>query len=276
MLSHPRQPVTAHVPPSAERKDRSDGKSPPTISDSRLGGLTEPGIHSCLKARVHLAAAWIPGTRVICCLFIMASERDDSLQSISVRLDGKIIRIGDEIDSFLVDTSTLVPDHHASSSLLIVTSTPYETVDPSSYVLLNVFAMSEELSALHKTDTWDLVTLPPGKSVIGSCWVYKIKTKSNGSIKRYKARLVVKSCLCSLIPLLGVSHNPGEACRLKKALYSLKQAPCAWFAKFFDVLTSLGFHPSHYDPAIFLKCTFTGCIFLLCIEVNFSPKGLTI
>ena len=52
--------------------------------------------------------------------------------------------------------------------------------------------MSEELSALHKTDTWDLVTLPPGKSVIGSCWVYKIKTKSNGSIKRYKARLVVK------------------------------------------------------------------------------------
>ena len=52
--------------------------------------------------------------------------------------------------------------------------------------------MSEELSALHKTDTWDLVTLPPGKSVIGSCWVYKIKTRSDGSIKRYKARLVVK------------------------------------------------------------------------------------
>ena len=28
------------------------------------------------------------------------------------------------------------------------------------------------------------------------------------------------------------------------------------------MLTSLGFHPSHYDPAIFLKCTFIGCIFL--------------
>jgi hypothetical protein len=27
--------------------------------------------------------------------------------------------------------------------------------------------MDEELSALHKTDTWDLVPLPPSKSVIG-------------------------------------------------------------------------------------------------------------
>ena len=46
MLSHPRQPVTAHVPPPAERKDRSDGKSPPTISDSRLGGDDDSTITS--------------------------------------------------------------------------------------------------------------------------------------------------------------------------------------------------------------------------------------
>ena len=36
LLSHPRQPAIAHVPPPVGRKDRSDGKSPPTISDSRL------------------------------------------------------------------------------------------------------------------------------------------------------------------------------------------------------------------------------------------------
>jgi len=44
--------------------------------------------------------------------------------------------------------------------------------------------MNEELSTLHKTDTWDLVPLPPGKSVVGCCWVYKIKTNSDGSIER--------------------------------------------------------------------------------------------
>lgn len=52
--------------------------------------------------------------------------------------------------------------------------------------------MDEELSALHKTNTWDLVPLPPSKSVVGCRWVYKIKTNSDGSIERYKVRLVAK------------------------------------------------------------------------------------
>jgi len=52
--------------------------------------------------------------------------------------------------------------------------------------------MNEELSALNKTETWDMVHLPPGKSVVGCRWVYKIKTNSDGSIKQYKVRLVAK------------------------------------------------------------------------------------
>ena len=50
--------------------------------------------------------------------------------------------------------------------------------------------MKEELDALHTTGTWDLVDLLSGKSAIDCKWVYKIKTRSDGTVDRYKARLV--------------------------------------------------------------------------------------
>ena len=53
--------------------------------------------------------------------------------------------------------------------------------------------MKEELDALTKNHTWNLVTLPPRQSVVGCKWIYNIKTRSNGSIERYKACLVTKS-----------------------------------------------------------------------------------
>ena len=52
--------------------------------------------------------------------------------------------------------------------------------------------MKEELDALSKNHTLDLVTLPPGKSVVGCKWIYKVKTRSDGSIERYKTHLIAK------------------------------------------------------------------------------------
>ena len=37
-----------------------------------------------------------------------------------------------------------------------------------------------------------MVDLPPGQSVVGCRWVYKIKIKADGSVERYKACLVTK------------------------------------------------------------------------------------
>lgn len=52
--------------------------------------------------------------------------------------------------------------------------------------------MDRELEALTQNQTWELTDLPPGKKPIGCKWVHKIKLNPDGSIQRYKARLVVK------------------------------------------------------------------------------------
>ena len=52
--------------------------------------------------------------------------------------------------------------------------------------------MKEELDALCKNHIWDLVTLSPRKSMVGYKWIYKIKTRFDGSIERYKACLFAK------------------------------------------------------------------------------------
>jgi hypothetical protein len=52
--------------------------------------------------------------------------------------------------------------------------------------------MDEEMDALHAKRTWELVPLPEGKKIIGCKWVYKVKHNSDGSISKYKARLIAK------------------------------------------------------------------------------------
>jgi hypothetical protein len=53
-------------------------------------------------------------------------------------------------------------------------------------------AMHEEIQALRVNRTWTLMSFDPSMNVVGSRWVYKIKHRSDGSIERYKARLVAR------------------------------------------------------------------------------------
>ncbi|GKV29174.1 hypothetical protein SLEP1_g38122 [Rubroshorea leprosula] len=100
-----------------------------------------------------------------------------------------------------------------------------ELVVPSSKAFSNPLwqqAMQDELQALENTRTCDLVDLPAEKSLIGCKWVYKIKTRSDGSVEHYKAHLVAKgftqeygidheetfapvACLTSMCSLLAIA-----------------------------------------------------------------------
>ena len=53
-------------------------------------------------------------------------------------------------------------------------------------------AMEKEMKSLKDNEVWELVELPEGRKPVGSRWVYKVKTDANGSIERYKARLVAQ------------------------------------------------------------------------------------
>ena len=66
-------------------------------------------------------------------------------------------------------------------------------------------AMNEELQALEKNKTSEVVELPKGKKTVGYRWIYtikykvdfffffyQIKYKVDGTIERYKAKLVAK------------------------------------------------------------------------------------
>ncbi|KAL0549434.1 hypothetical protein IC582_013916 [Cucumis melo] len=56
---------------------------------------------------------------------------------------------------------------------------------------------------------------------------------------------------------------PHKVCLLRRALYSLKQAPQAWFATFSSTITQLGFTSSPYDTALFTHHTPQGIVLLL-------------
>ncbi|RDX60856.1 hypothetical protein CR513_60970, partial [Mucuna pruriens] len=52
--------------------------------------------------------------------------------------------------------------------------------------------MKEEMKALEKNSTWEIVDRSKDKRVVGCIWIYTVKCKSDGTLERYKARLVAK------------------------------------------------------------------------------------
>ena len=53
-------------------------------------------------------------------------------------------------------------------------------------------AINSEIESIMQNHTWELVDLPPGSKPLGCKWIFKRKMKTDGSIDKYKARLVAK------------------------------------------------------------------------------------
>ncbi|KAH9658679.1 protein kinase domain-containing protein [Citrus sinensis] len=109
------------------------------------------------------------------------------------------------LDHEVCDDSSKIPENNppsnyesnSSSQLDLPIALRKSVVIPKSvYEALNVpewkEAMLEEMRALEKNATWEKVDLPDGKTTVGCKWVFTVKYNSDGSLERYKARLVAK------------------------------------------------------------------------------------
>lgn len=53
-------------------------------------------------------------------------------------------------------------------------------------------AIQDEMTALIRNETWELVPVSADQKPVGCKWVFSLKYNSDGSLNRYKARLVAK------------------------------------------------------------------------------------
>ncbi|GJR66370.1 retrovirus-related pol polyprotein from transposon TNT 1-94 [Tanacetum coccineum] len=53
-------------------------------------------------------------------------------------------------------------------------------------------AIKSEIESILQNHTWELVDLPPGCKALGYKWIFKKKMKADGTVDKYKARLVIQ------------------------------------------------------------------------------------
>jgi hypothetical protein len=96
--------------------------------------------------------------------------------------------------------------------------------------------MKDEYDSLIKNGTWTLCDLPPGRKAIKSKWVYKTKTNQDGTIERYKARLVAQGFSQRIGIDYGDTFSPVATMTTIRTLIGLKAL--GWHVRHLDVDTA--------------------------------------
>lgn len=55
-----------------------------------------------------------------------------------------------------------------------------------------MITIKNEIEALERNETWIITHLSPNKRIIGCKSIYKVKYNADGTIERFKARLVAR------------------------------------------------------------------------------------
>ena len=191
----------------------------------------------------------------------------------------------------------------AAHKQALVVPTNLRQADASVFAEEWLEARHKELDRLVEMGTWHLVPAPQGANILGSKWVFALKTNPDGTISRHKARLVVQGFgqiegldfeetfantagkmtvrgFLAIVTVLGMrvkqvdvttaflygnvdkdifmrqppGHDDGtsQVCKLRRALYGLKQSPRIWEETLRTTLHAMGFSSSKLDPCLYL------------------------
>ena len=66
----------------------------------------------------------------------------------------------------------------------------------------------------------------------------------------------------------GYNDGTGRVCKMRRALYGLKQSPRQWNKRLHEQLLGLGFHSSAFDPALYLRYSPRGGVTFLLVYVD--------
>ncbi|RDX62578.1 Copia protein, partial [Mucuna pruriens] len=134
--------------------------------------------------------------------------------------------------------------------------------------------MIVEMQALEQSGTWELVSLPLGKKVVGCRWVFVIKVAPNNTVDCLKARLVAKgytqvygldygdtfspvakiTTIRLLLAMAAIRHWPLHQLDIKNAFLhgDLDEEIYmeAWFGKFSQVVQNFGMTRSEVDHSV--------------------------
>ncbi|KAL8091063.1 hypothetical protein AgCh_040243 [Apium graveolens] len=138
--------------------------------------------------------------------------------------------------------------------------------------------VQSEIDSVVSYGTRELFDLPSGCSTIGYKWIFKRKLNPDGSIDKYKARLVVKGFrqregidyFDTYYPIARMktirmpitlasperfvaSGNKRKVCRLVKSIYGLKQATIDWHKKFNETILDFEFLVNESDKCVYYK-----------------------
>ncbi|XP_036138913.1 uncharacterized protein LOC114255139 [Monomorium pharaonis] len=121
-------------------------------------------------------------------------QNNNSHKSVGVQ---KGVRVHQSIDDSVASrTRSKVPQSTMIATALLAEGIPetLKEAKQSSDAKQWEIAMKEEITSLEENNTWELTDLPEHRKAIKNKWIFRKKLKSDGTLDRYKARLVIKGC----------------------------------------------------------------------------------